>query len=118
VYTLFFLFLPLSAYPKPRMAFHEEREDDEDTIIDHADFDHLRWKEKLSLIDDYYRVNSFLVEKNVLISPNYILPEAMYYVVFRYVICQDIASGRRGRGWRSRDKRRYILHEQEHVMAH
>jgi hypothetical protein len=32
-----------------------------------------------------------------LISLNYILPKAMYYVVFRYVICQDIASGRRGR---------------------
>jgi hypothetical protein len=118
VYTLFFLFLPLSAYPKPRMAFREEREDDEDTIMDHADFDRLSWKEKWSLIDHYYRMNSFLVEKNVLVSPNYILPEAMYYVVFRYVICQDIASGRRGRGWRSRDKWRYVLHEQEHVMAH
>jgi hypothetical protein len=44
-------------------------------------------------------VNYFLVEKNVLISPNYILPKAKYYyyVVFRYAICQDIASGRRGR---------------------
>jgi hypothetical protein len=27
-YTLFFLFLPRSAYPKPRTAFLEEREDD------------------------------------------------------------------------------------------
>jgi hypothetical protein len=69
----------------------------EDTIMDHADFECLSWKEILSLIDDYYKVNSFLVEKNDLISPNYILPKAMYYVVFRYVICQDIASGRRGR---------------------
>jgi hypothetical protein len=65
--------------------------------MDHVDSDHLRWKEILSLIDDYYKVNSFLVENNVLISPNYILPKAMYYVVIRYVICQDIASGRRGR---------------------
>jgi hypothetical protein len=32
-----------------------------------------------------------------LISLNYILPKAKYCVVFRYVICQDIASGRRGR---------------------
>jgi hypothetical protein len=70
---------------------------DEDTIMDHANFECLSWKEILSLIDDYYKVNSFLVEKNVLISPNYILPKAMYYVVFRYVIYQDIASGRRGR---------------------
>jgi hypothetical protein len=57
---------------------------DEDTIMDHADFECLSWKEILSLIDDYYKVNSFLVE-------------AMYYVVFRYLIYQDIASGRRGR---------------------
>jgi hypothetical protein len=91
------LFLPLSAYPKPRTALLEEREDDEDTIMDHADFDCLSWKEILSLTDDYYKVNSFLFEKNVLISPNYILPKAMYYVVFMYVIRQDIASGRRER---------------------
>jgi hypothetical protein len=91
------LFLPLLAYPKPRTAFLEEREDDEDTIMDHVGFECLSWKEILSLIDDYYKVNSFLVEKNVLISLNYILPKAMYYVVFRYVIYQDIASGRRGR---------------------
>jgi hypothetical protein len=36
---------------------------DEDTIMDHADFDCLSWKEILSLIDDYYKVNSFLFEK-------------------------------------------------------
>jgi hypothetical protein len=70
------LFLPLSAYPKPRTAFLEEREDDEDTIMDPADFECLSWKEILSLIDDYYKVNSFLVEKNVLISPNYVLPKS------------------------------------------
>jgi hypothetical protein len=65
--------------------------------MDHADFECLSWKEILSLIDDYYKVNSFIFEKNVLISPNYILPKVMYYVVFRYVIYQDIASGRSGR---------------------
>jgi hypothetical protein len=43
------------------MAFLEEREDDEDTIMDHADFYCLSWKEILSLIDDYYQVNCFLV---------------------------------------------------------
>jgi hypothetical protein len=36
---------------------------DEDTIMDHADFDCLSWKEILSLIDDYYKVNSFLLER-------------------------------------------------------
>jgi hypothetical protein len=51
--------------------------------MDHADFVCLSWKEIFSLIDDYYKVNSFLVVKNVLISSNYIL----HYVVFRYVIC-------------------------------
>jgi hypothetical protein len=44
--------------------------------MNHADFECLSWKEILSLIDDYYKVNSFLVEKNVLISPNYILPKS------------------------------------------
>jgi hypothetical protein len=39
--------------------------------MDHADFECLSWKEIFSLIDDCYKVNSFLVEKNVLISPNY-----------------------------------------------
>jgi hypothetical protein len=29
---LLFLFLPFSAYPKPRTAFREEREDDEDLM--------------------------------------------------------------------------------------
>jgi hypothetical protein len=98
-YTLRTCFVVPSTFslPKAKDNFFEERENDEDTIMDHADFECLSWKEILSLIDYYYKVNSFLVEKNVLISPNYILPKAMYYVVFRYVICQDIASRRRGR---------------------
>jgi hypothetical protein len=32
--------------------------------MDNANFDCLSWKDILSLIDDYYKVNSFLVEKN------------------------------------------------------
>jgi hypothetical protein len=31
--------------------------------MDHVDFDCLSWKEILSVIDDYYKVNSFLVER-------------------------------------------------------
>ena len=37
-YTLFFFFLPLSAYLKPWMAFLEEREDDEDKYVDYGDY--------------------------------------------------------------------------------
>jgi hypothetical protein len=91
------LFLPFSAYPKPRTAFLEEREDDEDLSMEYDGSTCLSWKEILSLTNNYDKVNSFLIEENVLISPNYILPKAKYYFVFRYVICQDIASGRRGR---------------------
>jgi hypothetical protein len=90
VYIYIVLFVP-STFSLPKA------EDDEDTIMDHADFDCLSWKEILSLTNNYNKVNSFLVEKNVLISSNYILVKAIYYIVFRYVICQDIASGRRGR---------------------
>ena len=43
-YTLFFLFLPLSAYPKPRTAFLEEREDDEDRSIEYDDSACISWK--------------------------------------------------------------------------
>jgi hypothetical protein len=70
---------------------------DEDLSIEYDDPTCLSWKEILSLTNNYDKVNSFLVEKNVSISPNYILPKVKYYVVFRYVIYQDIASGRRGR---------------------
>jgi hypothetical protein len=31
--------------------------------MDNANFDYLSWKDILSLIDDYYKVNSFLVQK-------------------------------------------------------
>jgi hypothetical protein len=90
------LFLPFLAYPKPRTTFLKEREDDEDLSMEYDDSTCLSWKEILSLTNNYDKVDSFLIEENVLISPNYILPKAKYYVVFRYVICQDIASGRIG----------------------
>jgi hypothetical protein len=69
---------------------------DEDLSVEYDDSTFLSWKEILIKTNDYDKVNSFLVEKNVLIFLNYILPKAMYYVLFRYVICQDITSGRRG----------------------
>src|SRR4051812_10384632 len=96
-YTLFFLFLPLSAYPKPRTSFLEEREDDEDTIMDHADFNCLNWKEILSLIEKYHKVNSFLVGHDTLIYKNFILPKSLCYCLTRFGIYRTSASGRRGR---------------------
>ena len=56
-YTLFFLFLPFSAYPKPRTAFLEEREDDEDIFTNYDDSACLSWKEILSLVDKYHKVS-------------------------------------------------------------
>jgi hypothetical protein len=67
------LFLPFSAYPKPRTALLEEREDDEDLSMEYVDSTCLSWKEILSLTNNYDKVNSFLILENVLISPNYIL---------------------------------------------
>jgi hypothetical protein len=65
--------------------------------VEYDDSTCLSWKEILSLTNEYDKVNYFLAENNILISLNYILPKAMYYVVFRYVSCQDIANGRRRR---------------------
>jgi hypothetical protein len=41
--------------------------------VEYDDSTCLSLKEILILTNDYDKVNSFLVEKNVLISPNYIL---------------------------------------------
>jgi hypothetical protein len=45
------LFIPLSAYPKSRTAFHEEREDDEDIYKNYGESSCLSWKEILSDTD-------------------------------------------------------------------
>jgi hypothetical protein len=54
--------------------------------VEYDDSTYLSWKKILSLSNDYDKVNSFLVKKNVLISPNYVLPKAIFYVLFKYVI--------------------------------
>jgi hypothetical protein len=59
------LFLPFLAYPKPRTAFPEEREDDEDRFMEFDESTCFSWNEILILIDDYYKVNSFLAGNNV-----------------------------------------------------
>ena len=76
-YKLFFLFLLLSAYPKPWTAFLEEREDDEDIYVAYGDYPCLNWKEILSQTNDYYKVNSFLVGHDALIYKNVILPKVL-----------------------------------------
>jgi hypothetical protein len=45
---------------------------DEERFMEYDDSPCLSWKEILSLIDDYDKVNSFLAEKSVLITLNYI----------------------------------------------
>jgi hypothetical protein len=78
----------------------------------------LSWKEILSLTNNYDKVNSFLIEENVLISPNYILPHAKYCVVFRYMSSIKISPAGGEGGRRSRDNWRSSLHKHEHVMVH
>ena len=92
-YTLFFLFLPVSAYPKPRTAFLEEREDDEEPFMNNIVFTCLNWKEILSLTDDYYKVNSFLVEHDTLIYKNFLLPKSLYLCIIRIEIIMAKAYG-------------------------
>ena len=92
-YTLFFLFLPLSAYLKPRTAFHEEREDDEDIYRDYDDSDCLNWKEILSQINNDYQVNSFLIEPDVLLNENFILPKSMHLCMIRFIDNTSVARG-------------------------
>jgi hypothetical protein len=70
------LFLPFLAYPKPRTTFLEEREDDEDLSMEYDGSTCLSWKEILSITNNYDKVNSFLIEENILISSNYILPKS------------------------------------------
>src|SRR4051812_8511922 len=70
---------------------------DEDTIMDHADFNCLNWKEILSLIGKYHKVNSFLVGHDTLIYKNFILPKSLCYCLTRFGIYRTSASGRRGR---------------------
>ena len=81
-YTLctycYFLFLPPLARQKPRTAFPEEREDDKDLSMDYGDYPCLNWKEILSIIYDYYKVNSFLIGHDTLFFKNVILPKLLY----------------------------------------
>jgi hypothetical protein len=72
----------------------------------------------LSVTNNYDKVISFLIEENVLISLNYILPKSKYCVVFRYMSSVKISPAGGEEGRRSRDKWISSLHEHDHVMAH
>ena len=88
-YILFLLFLPFSAYPKSQTAFLKEREDDED------DSACLSWKEILSLVDKYHKVNSFLVEHVTLIQKNFILPKSWTFCIIRIDLMERWTHGQR-----------------------
>jgi hypothetical protein len=92
------LFLPLLAYPKLRTVFPEERDDDEDTPMKYDDCTCLNWKEILNLIDDYYKMNSFLVDSNAWIYENVILPKPMHLCMIRFDGEASIAWERREAG--------------------
>jgi hypothetical protein len=53
------------------MRIFEEREDDVDILVEYDDCACLSWKEILNLIDDYYKVNSFLIEYDVCVYEFY-----------------------------------------------
>ena len=95
-YMLFFLFLPLSAFPKPRTAFLEEREDDEDISVDYGAYPCLNWKEILSQTDYYYKVKSFLVGHDALIYKNVILPKVLSPCINRLELMESMAQGDEG----------------------
>ena len=87
------MFLPLLAYPKPRTAFLEEREDDEGRSIEYDDSACLSWKEILSLTEKYHKVNAFLVEHDTLMYKNVILPKSLYLCIIRIEIIKSMARG-------------------------
>ena len=91
-----FLFIPLSAYPKPRTAFLEEREDDEDISVDYGAYPCLNWKEILSQTDYYYKVKSFLVGHDALIYKNVILPKVLSPCINRLELMESMAQGDEG----------------------
>ena len=54
---------------------------------------YLSWKEILSLIDKYHKVNSFLVELVPLIWKNFILPKSLCVCVIRYIGEEGLEQG-------------------------
>jgi hypothetical protein len=61
----------------------EEPTSDEDIFTKYDDSTCLSWKEILSLVDKYHKVNSFLVEHVTLIRKNFILPKSWTFRITR-----------------------------------
>ena len=53
----------------------------------------LSWKEILSFIDKYHKVNSFLVEHDTLIYKNFLLPKSLYLCIIRIEIIMVTTHG-------------------------
>ena len=61
--------------------------------MDYEDFKCLNWKEVLCQIDDYYKVNSLLVEYDVCVNENFILPKSMHLCMISFIDNTNIGGG-------------------------
>jgi hypothetical protein len=68
---------------------------DEETLMEYDDCTCLSWKEILSLIDDYYKVNYFLFDSNALIYKKVIPTKSMHLCMIRFDGETNIAHERR-----------------------
>ena len=59
--------------------------------MDYDDSDCLNWKEILSQINNDYQVNSFLIEPDVLLNENFILPKSMHLCMIRFIDNKSVA---------------------------
>ena len=66
---------------------------DQDISVDYDDYPCLNWKEILNMIDDYYKVNSFLVGHDTLIYKNVILPKLLCSCIIRFELIEGMAHG-------------------------
>lgn len=80
---------------------------DEDIFVDFANCEGLSWKEILSLVDKYHKVNSFLVEHDTLIRKNFILPKSWTFCIIRIELMARRAHGQeamRKEWWQARGR--------------
>ena len=65
----------------------------EDIFVDYACCTCVSWKEVLSLIDDYYKVNSILDEHDTSTFENFILSKLLYSCITRLELTESMAHG-------------------------
>ena len=75
------------------MACVGELGNDEEPFMNNTLSNCLSWKEILSSIDKYHKVNSFLVEHDILMYKNVILPKSLYLCIIRIEIIKRMARG-------------------------